>query len=209
MITSSLDLTLPEVAPPQEYRPPESEWDPLAKAAAGGDDVALRELLAMLVPTIEKFCRARIGGKDLSYLSTDDVVQEVCLAVCTALPTYEDRGGSFLYLVRAIATNKVADAFRAVSRDRSVPVAEPPELPPTGNEPEQHALQVDLGERLSRLLSTLPPAHQEILALRVAAGMTSRETAKALGMSPVNVRVTQHRAITRLRALFEPSRSAD
>jgi RNA polymerase sigma-70 factor (ECF subfamily) len=88
-----------------------------------------------------------------------------------------------------------------VSRDRSEPVPELPERLLADNEPETHALHLDLGARLSRLLSTLPRVQQEILALRIAVGLSAAETAEALGISAGNVRVTQHRALARLRTM--------
>ena len=81
-----------------------------------------------------------------------------------------------------------------------------PELPDqraTADEPETHALHLDLGARLGRLLATLPRVQQEILALRIAVGLSATETAEALGISPGNVRVTQHRALGRLRAMIQ------
>jgi RNA polymerase sigma-70 factor, ECF subfamily len=171
-------------------------------AARTGDAEAVQALLRLIKPTVVRYCRARIGGRDLSYLSADDVAQEVCLAVLKVLPSYQDRGGSFLYLVRAIAANKVADAFRAVARDRSNPVPELPDRPLVFNEPEAHALHEDLGAQLGRLMSVLPRLQQEILVMRIVVGLSSAETAVALGISPGNVRISQYRALTKLRAMI-------
>ncbi|MBK1785505.1 sigma-70 family RNA polymerase sigma factor [Prauserella sp. ASG 168] len=177
--------------------------DLLVSAARGGDPRAVDALLSFIKPIVARFCRARMGGRDVSYLSADDVAQEVCIAVVKLLPAYEARGGSFLQLVRAIAANKVADAFRLVARDRARPV---PELPENGsvhtNEPEAHVLNIDLGGRLCSLLAELSPLQQEILALRVVVGLTAAETAEALGTSAGNVRVSQHRALEKLRQLI-------
>lgn len=177
--------------------------DPLVSAAKTGDPAAVHALLAVVKPALVRYCRARMGGRDLSYLSADDVAQEVCLAVFKLLPGYEDRGGSFLYLVRAIAANKVADAYRAVSRDRSDPVSELPEVGAARNEPESHVLDIDLGARLGKLVATLPRIEQEVLALRIVVGLTATETAAALGLTPGNVRVKQHRALVKLRELAQ------
>ncbi|HET6504975.1 MAG TPA: RNA polymerase sigma factor ShbA [Amycolatopsis sp.] len=192
----------PNSFPRSGQRLTKEELDPAVREAATGDSAAVAKLLAMITPVAVRYCRARLGGRDLSYLSADDVAQEVCLAVLHALPNYQDRGGSFLYLVHAIASNKVADAFRLVSRDRSDPMAELPERPLTHNEPEKHALDVDLGERLTKLLATLPALQREIVTLRIAVGLSAGETAEALGISAGNVRVTQHRALTKLRSLI-------
>ncbi|MEV7553661.1 RNA polymerase sigma factor ShbA [Amycolatopsis sp. NPDC089917] len=177
--------------------------DPLVLAAKTGDPDAVHALLAVVKPMLVRYCRARMGGRDLSYLSADDVAQEVCLAVFKMLPVYEDRGGSFLYLVRAIAANKVADAFRVVSRDRSDPVAELPEAGSVRNEPENHVLDVDLGARLGRLVAKLPRSQREVLTLRVVVGLTATETAAAVGLTPGNVRVKQHRGLMKLRELMK------
>lgn len=194
--TVPVDLPRPEGALAKE------RLDPVVAAAREGDPGAVQALLLLIKPTVVRYCRARIGGRDLSYLSADDVAQEVCLAVLKVLPNYQDRGGSFLYLVRAIAANKVADAFRSVARDRSKPVPELPDRPLGGNEPENHVLELDLGARLGRLLASLPPLHQEILSLRVIAGLSANETAEALGISAGNVRITQFRALSKLRGMI-------
>jgi len=175
---------------------------PLVRLAQAGDPRAVHELLKVVKPVVVRYCRSRMGGRDLSYLSADDVAQEVCVAVLKVLPSYQERGGSFLYLVRAIAANKVADAYRTVSRDRSDPVAELPDTGLVHNEPESFTLQHDLGARLGRLLAALPRSQQEILTLRIVVGLSSGETAEALGISAGNVRITQHRALERLRGLI-------
>lgn len=193
--------TRPESMPRPSGRLSKEELDPLVRDAASENPAAVEKLLQVLTPVVARYCRAKMGGRDLSYISADDVAQDVCLAVLKALPGYQDRGGSFLYLVHAIASNKVADAYRAVSRDRSDPVPELPERPLVDNEPERHALHVDLGARLGKLVSQLPRTQQEILTLRITVGLSANETAEALGISPGNVRVTQHRALTRLRTM--------
>src|SRR4051812_49725420 len=146
--SSDRDYRTPESLPRPGGRLTKEDLDPLVKDAGGGNPAAIHSLLRMIEPVVVRYCRARMGGRDLSYLSADDVAQEVCLAVLKALPDYQDRGGSFLYLVHAIAANKVADAFRSVARDRSKPVSELPDRPLGGNEPESHVLEMDLGARL-------------------------------------------------------------
>ncbi|GAB3577671.1 RNA polymerase sigma factor ShbA [Amycolatopsis endophytica] len=173
--------------------------DPLVAAARTGDPRAVEALMALVKPVVARFCRARMGGRDLAYLSADDVAQEVCLAVVKALPGYEDRGGSFLFLVRAIAANKVADAYRVVARERAEPVPELPENGQTWHDPVEHVLTIDLGQRLARLVARLPRTQQEVLALRIVVGLSAVETAEAMGLTPGNVRVSQYRALTRLR----------
>ena len=196
---------VPRAATPRTARElTNEELDPLVRAAGRHDQAAIARLLELLRPMVVRYCRARIGGRYAGYLSADDVAQDVFIAVLKALPRYEDRGGSFLYLVHAIAANRVADAFRFVARTRSDPVAEPPERPPRAeNEPESEAIRHDLGGRLRELLARLAPMQQEIVTLRVVVGLSAQETAEMLGISAGNVRVTQFRALAKLRDMIE------
>ncbi|HEX3005666.1 MAG TPA: sigma-70 family RNA polymerase sigma factor, partial [Angustibacter sp.] len=69
--------------------------------------------------------------------------------------------------------------------------------------PEDLAVLASDAERARALLAQLPETQREILTLRVAAGWSADETARALGMSAGAVRVAQHRALGRLRQLAE------
>src|SRR5438477_989334 len=117
-------------------------------AAVGGDQPSLERLLAWLRPLVLRYCRARVGRHERSFASADDVAQEVCLAVLTALPGYRDQGRPFLAFVYGIAAHKVADAHRAAARNRAEPVPEVPDGPETGAGPEQRAMQGELSERM-------------------------------------------------------------
>src|SRR3954471_20041805 len=123
----------------------------VAEAVAGNRD-ALREVLEIIRPIVVRYCRARVGTAERSGLSADDVAQEVCLAVLTALPSYRDQGRPFLAFVYGIAAHKVADAHRAAARNRSEPVADVPDEPETDAGPEQRAMQGELTRRMKRLL---------------------------------------------------------
>jgi RNA polymerase sigma-70 factor (ECF subfamily) len=136
-----------------------------------------------------------------SYGSADDVAQEVCMAVLTALPRYVDQGRPFAAFVYGIAGHKVADAQRAGFRDRSDVTDSLPERADEGPGPEETAVAAAEAAAAAALLDRLPPAHRELLLLRVVAGLSAEETGAALGMTPGAVRVAQHRALARLRVL--------
>jgi RNA polymerase sigma-70 factor (ECF subfamily) len=168
-------------------------------AAVDGDRPSMERLLASLRPLVLRYCRARVGRYERSFASADDVAQEVCLAVLTALPGYQDQGRPFLAFVYGIAAHKVADAHRAVARNRAEPVAELPDMPETEAGPEQLAMRGELNSQMTTLLQVLPAKQREILVLRVVVGLSAEETAAAVGSTPGAVRVTQHRALARLR----------
>ena len=173
--------------------------DDLVAAAMTGDREAVGRVLAIIRPLVVRYCRARLGAPDRSSASADDVAQEVCLAVLTALPGYRVQGKPFLAFVYGIAAHKVIDAHRASSRNRSEPVADVPDAVEVADGPEQRALRVELSGEMGRLLDQLPDKQREILVLRVVVGLSAEETAEAVGSTPGAVRVAQHRALARLR----------
>ncbi len=178
----------------------ENDLGSLACRAAEGDPAATEALLVRLRPLIVRYCRARLGRWDGGRGSADDVAQEVCLAVLTALPRYVDRGRPFIAFAYGIAAHKVLDVHRLQAAGRD-PAGELPETADLADGPEQIAVAAERSHRLRRLLAMLPEIQREVVILRVAVGMSAREVAEALGMSAGAVRVSQHRALSRLRTL--------
>jgi RNA polymerase sigma-70 factor (ECF subfamily) len=173
--------------------------DELVALAMAGDHGAVGRIIAIIRPLVVRYCRARLGRLDRSSVSADDVAQEVCLAVLTALPGYRVQGRPFLAFVYGIASHKVIDAHRSATRNRAEPVADLPDSAEAADGPEQRALRVELSDELGQLLDTLPEKQREILVLRVVVGLSAEETADAVGSTPGAVRVAQHRALARLR----------
>src|SRR5688500_20199097 len=108
-------------------------------AAVDGDRHAIERLLASIRPLVVRYCRARVGRQERSFASADDVAQEVCLAVLTALPSYRDQGRPFLAFVYGIAAHKGAGGDRSGARYRSAPVAGVAGGPATEGGPAQRS----------------------------------------------------------------------
>lgn len=174
----------------------------LVAPAVGGDGRAVEQLLAELRPLVLRYCRGRLGRHETVLGSADDVAQDVCLAVVSALPSYTLKGLSFRAFVYGIAAHKVADAFRAIGRNRSEPMADLPDTPVLHDGPEFRLLAAELTERVGDLLHLLTPRQREVLVLRIAVGLSAEETARVVGSTPGAVRVTQHRALNRLRGIL-------
>ncbi len=192
-------VTVPALRPVHLTSPP-GDIAATVVDAVNGDERAVARLLAHVRPLVVRYCRARVGRQERSFASADDVAQEVCLAVLTALRSYRDQGRPFLAFVYGIAAHKVADAHRAAARNRSEPVADVPDEPDEQAGPEQRAMRGELSGEMAELLKVLPAKQREIVVLRVVVGLSAEETADAVGSTPGAVRVAQHRALTRLRA---------
>lgn len=177
--------------------------EPLARAdlhvlAAQGRQDAIEALLRQFRPVIVRYVRARLartGSQD-----EDDVAQEVCLALLAALPSYRDMGRPFAAFVFAIAAHKVADAARGAARS-PLPVPALPDLPDGRLGPEEIVVAGVEARQARILLAHLPDDQRRLLLLRVVGGLSAEDTGYVLDMSPGAVRVAQHRALLRLRAL--------
>lgn len=175
------------------------ELDSAVAAAAAGDRTALSRVLELVRPLVVRYCRARVGSAERGQLSADYVAQEVCLAVMTALPRYQDQGRPFMAFVYGIASHKVADAHRDTYRNKADAMAEIPDVISTEHGPEQRALDSEATRRMNALLATLPEKHREILILRLIMGLSAEETASAVGGTAGAIRVAQHRALAKLK----------
>ncbi len=172
----------------------------LLAAVQEGDDQALDTLIRRFRPRIFRFCLARLGDVQLA----EDVTQETCVALVSALPTYEDRGHRLSSFVFGVAANKVAMERRSASRRPAT----------TGDEtlvehaspdpgPENTAVLADQIRSLAEPLAALSDRDREVLLLRVVAQLSADEVGEALGMTSGAVRVAQHRALKSVRARLE------
>jgi RNA polymerase sigma-70 factor (ECF subfamily) len=174
----------------------------LTAQAVGGQPAAIDSLLRQIRPMVLRYCRARLGRISGQYQAADDVTQEVCIALLSALPRYRDMGRPFASFVFGIASHKVADAMRSAG-NLAIPTEDLPDEADDRPGPEDTAVAYIEAERVRALLARLPAAQHELLVLRVLAGLSAQETGNELGMSAGAVRVAQHRALARLRILAQ------
>jgi RNA polymerase sigma-70 factor (ECF subfamily) len=190
---------------PSDPEPIESRTDridlrDLAAAATQGDRGAMDALLATIRPMVLRYCRGRLGRLPGAEYAADDAAQEACIAVLTALPRYRDEGRPFEAFVFGIAARKVADVQRASIR-AAIPTESLPEIFDQSAGPEEAAMAAADAQRARDLLAKLPDHLRELMILRVAVGLSAEETGRAMNMTPGAVRVAQHRALNRLRAI--------
>ncbi|RTL65194.1 MAG: sigma-70 family RNA polymerase sigma factor [Pseudonocardiaceae bacterium] len=185
----------------------DSRIDRLVGPAQAGDAAALSELMELVRPLVVRYCSTRVRG---STISPEDVAQEVCVALLKSLPRYRSRGRPFLAFVHSVAGHRLANAFTSAARRHEFATAD---LPPDSircdprEQPEQHLLDELMAGEVGLLLRRLPAERRDILVLRIAWGMSVRDTAAVLGLTPERVRLLQHRALNSLRhSLFDTRR---
>lgn len=165
--------------------------------AVSGDKRALADVITLVRPKLKRYCATRLGTIDVA---ADDVVQDVCLALVTAIPKYKDMGKPFMAFVYGVAAHKLADAGRKAVQRRSYSLELVLDEPSTDDSPESHAIEGELRSYAMALMDTLTQQHRKIILMRVVWGLTAPQTGRALGMSAGAVRVAQHRAMNQLRA---------
>ncbi|MFI7067098.1 sigma-70 family RNA polymerase sigma factor [Kribbella sp. NPDC050124] len=174
------------------------EMSDLARMASDGNRKALGDLLNRVRRVAYAYVRSRLWTHAGSPDMLDEVTQAICMAVFGALGRYRGDGRSFESFVYTTASRKVADAQRSFAiaeiATPNVPDIEQPA--PSGADQEPTTAEMtDVMIAIDRL----PERLREILRLRVVAGMSAEETARALEMTPATVRTAQHKALNQLR----------
>ncbi len=158
-----------------------------------------------LYPRLRAFFARRVGHE-----AAEDAVNETMAKAIAGIKSYTAGGDAGLDgWVFGIARHVNADHHRRSERDhRQQQVAH--RVDGHGREtalPVDHALDLqDDHARLRSLFSQLDPAEQEILELRVIAGLSSEQVGALLDKQPGAVRTAQSRALTHLRRLLEADR---
>jgi RNA polymerase sigma factor (sigma-70 family) len=171
----------------------EAHWTTLMEQSVDGDSSAYQHLLGLLSRALRVAVRARAAA---AGLDADDVVQEVLLALHLKRGTWV-RGTPVAPWVAAIARNKVVDALRRRGQRTEVSIESVVETL-TGNEGDNGGDAHDL----QKLLARLNERQREVVRAVSLEGYSAQEAAALLQMSEVAVRVTLHRSLKALAAIF-------
>jgi RNA polymerase sigma-70 factor (ECF subfamily) len=164
------------------------------------DRAAFAALYRHYVERVFAYCYRRLGDE----AAAEDATSEIFAKALAAIPRFRPEAGSFRSWLFVIAHNMVIDERRRKRPAPLIAAAERSRLPG----PEQRALASDRSRVLRALLDELPRDQAQLVELRLA-GLDDREIARVLGRSPGAIRVAQHRAIKRMRALFSELDEAD
>ena len=161
-----------------------------------GDEVAYRQLLEALGAGLRVTVRYRFALAGQGNSEVEDVVQETLLALHLKRHTWNrsERLGPW---VAAIARNKLIDAFRRRGRHNVVPIDDIEEtLVATTGDAEETRGDVDT------ILRHLNERQQTIVRLVSIEGQSFRQVGESLHMTEVAVRVSLHRTLKALAALY-------
>lgn len=135
--------------------------------------------------------------------AVEDLVQDVYIAIWRALPGFRGDSSTRTFVAR-IATNRaITHVARASRRPFAVELNE--RLPARGADPERHVIAQDRRARLSSAVRAMPLSYRQVATLTLE-GLTTREIADVLGISPNAVAIRLSRAKDWLRAYMGDTR---
>ncbi|GEB59871.1 RNA polymerase sigma factor [Streptomyces gardneri] len=165
----------------------------LLRAVARGDS----EALGVLYDRHAGWLHARLARRCPDEETVREVLQDTFVTVWRSAGTHRGRGeaGGWLWV---IAARRLVDAQRVRARaDRAAAPAEPPAPAPSAEERVLAGLEYgEVGAALDRI----SPELAEVLRATVVDGLTTRETARLLGIPEGTVKTRALRARRELRA---------
>jgi RNA polymerase sigma factor (sigma-70 family) len=147
------------------------------------------------------FIRTRISSTE----EAEDLLVEVFLGAMQNGDLPRMSMSDQLTWLRHVARNKIIDRYRQQSRRPAhLSVDDVAELLyDDEREPEALALLNEDYARLRAHLATLPPLQQEVLRLRFAQDLSTKEIAQRLAKTDNAIRMLLSRTVNRLRTLYE------
>src|SRR5256885_13145247 len=182
---------------------PVSDELALVQAAKGGDDSAFEELVRRYDRNVFRIAQHITQNRE----DAEDVVQDAFLKAFQNLEQFQGQSKFYTWLVR-IAVNEALMKLRRRRPERTVSLDEevkteddslPRAVADWSPNPEQMYNQAELRDILTRTIQGLPAGFRTVFVLRDVEGLSTEETAEALGLSIPAVKSRLLRARLQLR----------
>jgi RNA polymerase sigma-70 factor, ECF subfamily len=174
----------------------------LVRAAARGDAQAMDRLLRRTQEVALRFGILVCGHPE----DAEDVMQDALLKTYLHVGTIREPDAFRTWLYRTVRNACLTKRRRRSGEPRRVTSMEqgeageaPIDVADPAPGPEALAFNAKLGERLRDALHALPPPFRVVVLLREVQGLSTRETAAAMGISEDNVKTRLRRARNLLR----------
>ena len=182
---------------------PANDETKLVDAARGGDVGAFEQLVKRYDRNVFRIAQHITQNRE----DAEDVVQDAFLKAFQNLGQFQGQSKFYTWLVR-IAVNEALMRLRRRKPGREVSIDEdvkteddsiPREIADWSPNPEQLYNQGELKEILQKTIQGLPPSFRTVFILRDVEGLSTEETADALGLSVPAVKSRLLRARLQLR----------
>ncbi len=177
-----------------------SKFDPdedLVERIAGGDEVAVRELMERHVDWIMG-CGFRLLG---SREDAEEVVQEVFLRVWRAAPKWQPGEAKFRTWMNRVTVNLCFDRLR---KKREVVTDDLPEIADERGTPADQLQECQTVSRVQGAIDRLPERQKTAIILCHHQGLSNIEAADLMGVSVEALESLLARGRRKLKALLAP-----
>jgi len=187
----------------EKVNEPVSDELVLVRAAKAGDISAFEQLVRRYDRNVFRIAQHITQNRE----DAEDVVQDAFLKAYENLKNFQEQSKFYTWLVR-IAVNEALMRLRKrrpermVSLDEEVKTEEdsmPREVADWTPNPEQQYSQAELKDILTKTIQGLPSSFRTVFVLRDVEGLSTEETAEALGLSIPAVKSRLLRARLQLR----------
>ena len=171
----------------------------LVERASAGDADAWEALYRRAYPGMLGYANRRLGADRGA-----DAVAEAMARAVARIHTFRWHGGGFDAWLYGILRHVVLDAHRSRAREarRGVP------SDPAAAGPLEHVLASEEAAAVRAAFAALDAGDQEVLELRVVAGLSAEDVGRVLGKRAGAVRMAQSRALAALRRAMGTSEGA-
>ncbi|HUV71021.1 MAG TPA: sigma-70 family RNA polymerase sigma factor [Terracidiphilus sp.] len=175
----------------------------LVERVRGGDIAAYDELVRKYERQIFRIAQHITQNRE----DAEDVMQDAFLKAYQKLDQFQGNSKFYTWLVR-IAVNESLMRLRKRRTGKMVSIDEdletedgsvPRDLADWAPDPEQNYTQTELGKILEKTIKGLPPGFRVVFELRDVQGLSTEDTAEALGLSVPAVKSRLLRARLQLR----------
>jgi len=177
----------------------------LAREASEGNTEAIASLLKELAPKMIRSVHALMGS---AHPDVDDVVQQSLIGLVQALPAFRGECSPAHYASRIVARAAVAARKRAKLRGtRHDDAIDVDTVAEGGEAAHDEVASARRKELVRELLDELPEEQGEVIALRIALGLSLGEVAQATGapLNTVRSRIRLAKVALRKRIESDPT----
>ena len=169
--------------------------------AVSGDARAFGSLYDMHVEQVHRHIYYRVCNR----ADTEDLTQQVFVKAWKALPSYQKKSRPFIAWLLTISNNLVIDFYRKNKNNNTADIdGFAHSLKNHGEPSPEQAAEADFNKKkIWAAIRQLPQNQQQLIVLRFMDGYRNPEIAAMVGNSEGSVRVSIHRALTKLRQIMQ------
>lgn len=166
---------------------------------ANGDWQAFAILYERYLEALYRYCYYRVADER----EAEDLTETVFLKIWGVLADAEgcSQIRNFRAWVYRVAHNLIIDRRR--TRRVTLPIVDEHTLVDTQPRPERVVETNEAAQRIAQAIAALDATLQEVVVCRFINQLSHAETADIMGLSEGHVRVLQHRALKKLRAVLD------